>query len=246
MNEKTHFGFEEVDVSQKAKRVAGVFSSVANRYDIMNDAMSGGIHRLWKDQMICTLNPRSGSHLLDVAGGTGDIAFRFLKKSPQSKVTVGDINPDMLAEGKKNAVNRNILNNISFQCMDAQALPFEDNTFDYYTIAFGVRNVTDIQQALYETYRVLKPGGRFLCLEFSHINHDLLAKVYHTYSFKVIPKLGKILANDADSYRYLVESIRQFPTQHSFADMITKAGFSNVTFRNMTFSVVALHSGWKL
>lgn len=246
MAKKTHFGFEEVDEREKAPRVAGVFASVAPNYDIMNDAMSMGIHRLWKNEMIARLRPKPNTHLLDVAGGTGDIAFRFLKKQPTAQVTLCDINPAMLIEGKKNAIDKNILHNLEWACGDAEKLPFDDNQFDYYTIAFGIRNVTHIDCALAEAHRVLKPGGRFMCLEFSHVENPALAKLYDAYSFAVIPKMGKAISGDEDSYRYLVESIRKFPPQKEFASMIEAAGFANVTYSNMTFGVVALHSGWKL
>lgn len=246
MEEKTHFGFKDVKKNEKAGLVADVFSSVASNYDLMNDAMSGGLHRIWKDKMIAKLNPQANTHLLDVAGGTGDIAFRFLKKQPQSKVTISDINQSMLDEGKKNAIDKNILTNISWSCADAQKLPFEDNSFDYFTIAFGIRNVTEIEKALKEAFRVLKFGGRFLCLEFSKVQNPAIAKFYDAYSFKAIPKLGKLLANDEASYQYLVQSIRKFPSQEDFADMIRTAGFSRVDYQNMTFGVVALHSGWKI
>jgi ubiquinone/menaquinone biosynthesis methyltransferase len=245
MGEKTFFGYKEVDTSEKAGMVKGVFTSVASRYDIMNDAMSMGVHRLWKDRLIAKMNPKPNTRLLDVAGGTGDIAFRFLNKQPSSSVVVCDINEAMLRCGQDNAVDRGILNGIEFVAGDAQQLAFPDNHFDYYTIAFGIRNVTHIDQALKEAYRVLKPGGRFLCLEFSKVNHKLLAHLYDNYSFHVIPKMGKLLAGDADSYQYLVESIRQFPPQQKFADMIKAAGFERVTYENLTFGVVAIHSGYK-
>lgn len=246
MTEKTHFGFKQVEKSEKAGMVAEVFSSVASKYDIMNDAMSGGLHRIWKDKMISNLNPRNNTHLLDVAGGTGDIAFRFLKKYPNSQVTISDINQAMLDQGKANAIDKNIIKNISWSCDDAQNLPFEDNSFDYYTIAFGIRNVTKIEKALSEAHRVLKYGGKFLCLEFSKVNNPQLEKIYDLYSFNVIPRLGKLLANDKESYQYLVESIRKFPKQDDFANMIENAGFSKVVYDNMTFGVVSLHSGFKI
>lgn len=244
--DKTFFGFKEVEKSDKAKLVGEVFSSVASKYDVMNDAMSLGIHRLWKDRMIAELNPREGSKLLDVAGGTGDIAFRFLKKAEDSSVTICDINPDMLGEGKKRAIDKNILNGIEWVCGDAEKLPMEDSSFDYYTIAFGIRNVTNIENALAEAYRVLRPGGRFLCLEFSHVDNPILGKIYDVFSFKLIPQIGKVVAKDEDSYRYLVESIRKFPTQEAFAVMIKRAGFENVEYTDLSGGIVALHSGWKV
>lgn len=246
MTNKTFFGFKEVETADKARLVGKVFTNVSSKYDIMNDAMSLGIHRLWKDRMIAALNPRAGSKLLDVAGGTGDIAFRFLENAKNANVTVCDINADMLAEGKKRSIDKNILKNIEWICGDAEKLPMFSANFDYYTIAFGIRNVTKIQEALNEAYRVLKPGGRFMCLEFSHVDNQLLGKIYDIFSFNLIPKLGKIIANDEDSYRYLVESIRKFPTQEKFAKMVKNAGFENVKYTDLSGGIVALHSGWKI
>ena len=246
MTNKTFFGFKEVNESDKAGLVGEVFSNVADKYDIMNDAMSLGIHRLWKDRMIAELNPKDGSKLLDVAGGTGDIAFRFLEATTNATVTICDINPEMLNEGKKRSIDKNILKNIEWICGDAETLPMPDANFDYYTIAFGIRNVTNIQNALNDAYRVLRPGGRFMCLEFSHVDNSLLSKIYDVFSFQLIPKIGKLVAKDEDSYRYLVESIRKFPKQEKFADMIKKAGFENVKYTDLSGGVVALHSGWKV
>lgn len=243
---KTHFGFKEVEIDQKAPLVKGVFDNVASKYDIMNDVMSLGVHRLWKDKFISMLNPQRNKKLLDVAGGTGDIAFRFLKATEEGQVTVADINHNMLQEGYKNAINKNILNNIEWLCADAQNMPILDNTYDYYTIAFGIRNVTDINKALLEAYRVLKPGGRFLCLEFSRVENPLLEKIYDFYSFNVIPKMGKIIASDRDSYQYLVESIRKFPKQEEFLQIIENAGFVKVKYINLSGGAVAIHSGWKI
>lgn len=246
MTNKTHFGYKEVEILDKARLVGGVFSSVASKYDVMNDAMSLGIHRLWKDRMINELNPRVGSKLLDVAGGTGDIAFRFLNKTQDGSVTICDINPDMLSEGKKRTIDKNILHDIEWVCGDAEKLPMPSSIFDYYTIAFGIRNVTNIANAIAEAYRVLKPGGRFLCLEFSHVDNPILSKVYDVFSFKIIPQIGKVVAGDEASYRYLVESIRKFPKQEEFAGMIRQAGFENVKYIDLSGGVVALHSGWKV
>jgi demethylmenaquinone methyltransferase/2-methoxy-6-polyprenyl-1,4-benzoquinol methylase len=249
---KTHesstvsFGFEEVSPQEKTARVRGVFSRVASRYDLMNDLMSGMLHRVWKNLFITKLNPKPNTHLLDVAGGTGDITFRFLEKCPTGQVTTFDLNQDMLDEGRNRAIDRNYLNNIEWICGNAQDLPFPDNHFDYYTIAFGIRNVTFIDQALKEAYRVLKPGGRFMCLEFSHVTLPLLAKIYDAYSFSVIPTLGKLVANDRESYQYLVESIRRFPKQEEFLAMMTEAGFVQASYENLTQGVVAVHSGWKV
>lgn len=243
--EKTHFGFETIDASTKAQRVGEVFSSVARRYDLMNDVMSVGIHHAWKNRMLDILAPVPGKLLLDVAGGTGDIAFRYKKKTG-SKVTVCDLNQAMLTEGKHRSVDLNLWQGIEWVCGNAETLPFPDQSFDYYTIAFGIRNVTHIDKALGEAYRVLKPGGKFVCLEFSKVTHPALAKIYDLYSFKIIPHLGKVLAGDSASYQYLVESIRQFPTQESFADMIKQAGFSQVRYENLTGGIVAVHSGWRV
>lgn len=246
MSQQTHFGFKQVPEEEKASMVAQVFHNVASRYDIMNDLMSGGLHRIWKNNFITQLNPAPNTHLLDVAGGTGDIAFRFLKSVPTSNVTILDINPSMLTIGKQNAINRNILKGIDWVCADAQSIPFPDNHFDYYTIAFGIRNVTDIPAALAEAKRVLKPGGRFLCLEFSKVNNPLLKSGYDFYSFNVIPKIGEYVTQDKESYQYLVESIRMFPNQHDFKKLIEEAGFTSVTYRNLSGGIVAIHSGWKV
>ncbi len=246
MSEKTFFGYKEVDSAKKASMVKGVFSNVAPKYDIMNDVMSLGIHRIWKDTFIKKLNPKAGSKLLDVAGGTGDIAFRFLQKAKGGHVTVCDINPQMLEEGYKNAIDNNVLEGIEWTCGDAEKLPFPDNSYDYYTIAFGIRNVTHIDAALAEAYRVLKPGGHFMCLEFSHVTNPVLAKLYEFYSFKVIPQMGQLVAGDRDSYQYLVESIRKFPTQEKFLKMIKDAGFTQASYTNLSGGSVAIHSGWKV
>ena len=245
-NKTTHFGFEEVPETEKAGRVHGVFSNVATKYDIMNDVMSGGVHRLWKDAMMDWLAPRSGQRLLDMAGGTGDIAFRFLRRAPNSEAVVCDINAPMLDEGRKRAEASEWANHLDWVVGDAMALPFEDASFDVYTISLGIRNVTRIDEALSEAYRVLRPGGRLMVLEFTQLPNPMLQRAYDLYSFNVIPKMGKVIVGDSDSYQYLVESIRQFPDQERFADMIKTAGFETVKYRNLTFGVVALHSGWKL
>jgi ubiquinone/menaquinone biosynthesis methyltransferase len=244
MTRRTHFGFKTVAEDEKASLVRGVFDSVASRYDIMNDLMSAGLHRFWKHEMVASLAPRNGWSVLDVAGGTGDIAFR-IKKRANCHVTVCDINAQMLEEGRNRAINQNVLSGIEFVCGNAESLPFEDNSRDAYTIAFGIRNVTHIDKALSEAYRVLKPGGRFLCLEFSHLPNETLQKMYDRYSFTVIPKLGELVAGSAAPYQYLVESIRQFPNQEDFAQMIRDAGFGHVQYHNFTQGVVALHSGRK-
>ncbi len=245
MSDTTHFGFRKVATEEKQTLVRGVFDNVASRYDIMNDLMSAGLHRVWKNDMVAWLAPRDGMKILDVAGGTGDIAFRMVKRAA-CEVTVCDINQSMVSEGRDRAIDHNNTQGLSWMCGNAQSLPFADNTWDAYTIAFGIRNVTHIDMALAEAYRVLKPGGRFMCLEFSHLPSDFMQKCYDAYSFNVIPRIGKWVTNDADSYQYLVESIRQFPKQEAFADMIRAAGFGNVQYRNLTQGVVAIHSGRKL
>ena len=242
----THFGFQTVPEAEKAGMVHGVFTRVANRYDIMNDLMSGGVHRLWKDAMMDWLAPRPGQRLLDVAGGTGDVAFRFLKRAPGSSAVVLDMTESMLVEGRKRAEADRMADRLDWVVGDAMALPLPSNSFDVYTISFGIRNVTRIADALKEAYRVLRPGGRLMVLEFSQIPNDLMQWAYDRYSFNVIPVMGQIVANDRDSYQYLVESIRKFPDQESFATMIRQAGFAQVKYRNLTMGIAALHSGWKI
>ena len=242
----THFGNRTVAEAEKAGLVHGVFSSVASKYDVMNDAMSMGIHRLWKDAMMDWLAPREGQLLLDVAGGTGDIAFRFLKRAPSAQAVVLDMTEDMLVAGRTRAEADKLSSSLDWVVGDAMALPFPDNSFDVYTISFGIRNVTRIADALSEAYRVLRPGGRLMVLEFSQLPNPGMQKLYDLYSFNVIPKMGKLIAGDADSYQYLVESIRKFPDQETFASMIRAAGFEVVKYRNLTMGVAALHSGWKL
>jgi demethylmenaquinone methyltransferase/2-methoxy-6-polyprenyl-1,4-benzoquinol methylase len=249
---QTHFGFKQVDENQKSSLVKGVFSSVASKYDVMNDFMSAGMHRLWKDKMVKEIKffPNQHYQTIDVAGGTGDIAFRILKKSRENnanvKIEVADINAEMLAVGKDRAVDKNLFAQLNFNCCDGEKLPYEENQFDYYTIAFGIRNFTNVQNGLNEAFRVLKPGGKFICLEFSQVNNLPLAKLYDLYSFNLIPKIGKIVAKDEASYQYLVESIRKFPNQENFKKMIEKAGFKNVGYTSLNFGVVAIHIGWKL
>jgi demethylmenaquinone methyltransferase / 2-methoxy-6-polyprenyl-1,4-benzoquinol methylase len=242
----THFGFRDVAEDDKAGLVHGVFTRVASKYDVMNDLMSGGVHRLWKNAMMDWLSPRPGQRLLDVAGGTGDVAFRFLERAAGSTATVLDMTEQMLVEGRKRADAEKLVDRLDWIVGDAMALPFADNSFDVYTISFGIRNVTRIDDALAEAYRVLRPGGRLMVLEFSQIPNDLMQKAYDLYSFNVIPVMGQIVTGDRDSYQYLVESIRKFPDQEAFAAMIRKAGFDQVRYRNMTMGVAALHSGWKL
>ncbi|MDG3041342.1 bifunctional demethylmenaquinone methyltransferase/2-methoxy-6-polyprenyl-1,4-benzoquinol methylase UbiE [Roseicyclus marinus] len=242
----THFGYQEVAEDQKAGLVHGVFTNVASKYDIMNDVMSVGIHRVWKDAMMDWLAPRDGQRLLDVAGGTGDVAFRFLKRAPGASATVLDMTESMLIEGQKRAEAAQMAEKLEWIVGDAMALPFPDNTFDRYTISFGIRNVTRIPQALAEAFRVLRPGGRLMVLEFSQLPNDGLQKLYDLYSFNVIPRMGQLIAGDRDSYQYLVESIRRFPDQETFAAMIRSAGFEQVSYRNLSMGIAALHSGWKI
>ncbi|MBZ8117522.1 bifunctional demethylmenaquinone methyltransferase/2-methoxy-6-polyprenyl-1,4-benzoquinol methylase UbiE [Roseovarius sp. LXJ103] len=247
MNDKTtHFGFETIPEADKAGMVRGVFGSVASKYDVMNDAMSFGIHRLWKDAMMDWLAPRTGQKLLDVAGGTGDISFRFLKRAGAGHATVLDLTEPMLIEGRKRAEAGSMAESLDWVVGDAMALPFADNTFDVYTISFGIRNVTRPQEALNEAYRVLKPGGRIMVLEFSQIPNDLMQWAYDLYSFNIIPRLGQAIAGDKDSYQYLVESIRKFPDQQTFLRMVETAGFGNAKYRNLSLGIACLHSGWKL
>ena len=245
-NRETWFGERRVDPAQKTMLVRDVFSSVASRYDLMNDLMSGGIHRLWKSSMIDWLNPRPGQVFLDVGGGTGDIAFRILERVPGAPLTVCDLTPAMLEQGRDRAIDRGILGGIDWVAGNAESLPFEDMKFDAYTIGFCLRNVADWDQALREARRVLKPGGRFLCLEFSQVAIPALAKAYDLYSFKVLPWLGQQVAGDRDSYQYLVESIRKFPNQEMLAGMMAKAGFGQISYRNLSAGIAALHSGWRI
>ena len=226
--------------------VHGVFSRVASKYDLMNDLMSLGIHRIWKDAMMDWLAPQPGQRLLDVAGGTGDVAFRFLKRAPGASAVVCDMTEPMLIEGRKRAEAERLAASLDWVVGDAMALPLPHASFDVYTISFGIRNVTRIPDALAEAYRVLKPGGRLMVLEFSQIPNDLVQRAYDLYSFNVIPAMGQAVTGDRVSYQYLVESIRKFPDQESFAALIHDAGFGQVKYRNLTMGVAALHSGWKL
>ncbi|WP_295803487.1 bifunctional demethylmenaquinone methyltransferase/2-methoxy-6-polyprenyl-1,4-benzoquinol methylase UbiE [uncultured Microbulbifer sp.] len=242
----THFGYQQVPVEEKAGRVADVFHSVAARYDVMNDLMSGGIHRLWKRFTIELSAARPGQTILDIAGGTGDLTARFSRiVGPAGKVVLADINASMLKVGRDRLLDRGIAGNVETVQADAQYLPFPDNTFDCITIAFGLRNVTDKDLALRSMLRVLKPGGRLLVLEFSKPESKLLEKVYDQYSFRLLPFMGKLVANDAESYRYLAESIRMHPDQQTLKDMMGEAGFVDCEFHNMTGGIVALHKGIK-
>ncbi|GAA2836383.1 demethylmenaquinone methyltransferase/2-methoxy-6-polyprenyl-1,4-benzoquinol methylase [Aminobacter aminovorans] len=246
---ETSYGFRNVGAGDKQGLVNEVFHKVANRYDMMNDLMSGGLHRVWKDAMVAWLNPprRPGWKVLDVAGGTGDIAFRIVDASHgNAHATVLDINGSMLGVGRERAEKRGLADKTDFVEANAEELPFADETFDAYTIAFGIRNVPRIDVALSEAYRVLKPGGRLLVLEFSEVEMPLLDKVYEAWSFNAIPRIGQAVTGDGEPYAYLVESIRKFPNQQNFAAMITRAGFDRVSFRNYTGGIAALHSGWKL
>ena len=249
MAESTHFGSRQVPLADKQALVDDVFHSVAHRYDLMNDLMSFGLHRAWKDALVTAVNPPKSRPfaLLDIAGGTGDVALRVIEAGGKdTRATVCDINPDMLAVGRERAAARSHADAVTFTEANAEALPFKDRSFDAATIAFGIRNVPRIDRALAEAFRVLKIGGRFLCLEFSAVNVPGLDTLYDAYSFNVIPALGRVVAGDAESYRYLVESIRRFPKPQPFADMLRTAGFARVSYRLMTGGIVALHSGWRL
>jgi demethylmenaquinone methyltransferase/2-methoxy-6-polyprenyl-1,4-benzoquinol methylase len=247
---ETHFGFRTVDIAHKQAMVDDVFAKVAPRYDLMNDLMSGGLHRVWKDILVTAANPPRNARLfsvLDAAGGTGDVGFRIVEAGGAgTRVTVCDINEEMLGIGRERATQRRLENRVSFTAANAESLPFADRSFDACTIAFGIRNVPRIATAVAEFFRMLRPGGRFLCLEFSSVDVPGLDAVYDFYSFNVIPALGQAVAGEAEAYRYLVESIRRFPKAKAFAEMITAAGFRQVRFRLLTGGVVALHSGWRL
>ena len=248
--ENTSFGFRQVPLDDKQAMVDGVFRSVASRYDLMNDLMSGGLHRAWKDVLVHTVNPPKGGRpfaLIDLASGTGDIAFRVAAQAgPGTRVTVADINAAMLAVGRARAVERGLDDVVTFVEANAEALPFADRAFDAVTIAFGIRNVPRIEQALREAFRVTGLGGRLLCLEFSTVDVPGLDALYDLYSFNVIPALGRAVTGDGEAYRYLVESIRRFPRPEALAEMMRAAGFGRVTFQRMAGGIVALHSGWRL
>ena len=248
MSEKdtTHFGYKEVDKEAKAGMVADVFHSVASRYDLMNDLMSGGVHRIWKRFTIELSGVRKGNAVLDIAGGTGDLAAKFSRiVGPDGRVVLADINDSMLMVGRDKLLDTGHYGNIEFVQADAQFLPFPDESFDCITIAFGLRNVTEKETALRSRLRVLKPGGRLLVLEFSKPDNDLLSKAYDTYSFRILPLMGRLVANDSESYQYLAESIRMHPDQETLKEMMEDAGFSRVEFHNMTGGIVALHKGIK-
>lgn len=246
---KNSFGFEKVSPTEKVAKVFEVFKEVAPKYDMMNDLMSFGIHRIWKEKLVDLLRPRPGMSLLDVAGGTGDVGLRFLDRSktfdPSVSVTISDQNQAMLDQGRDKAFDRGITKNLHWICADATALPFPDDSFDAVTISFGLRNVMDLAQALKEMHRVLRPGGQFFCLEFSKAKDPLLAKVYHAYSFSVIPKIGKLVTQNEEAYQYLVESIERFPSQEELATLMRYCGFNQVAYQNLTGGIVAIHSAQK-
>ena len=254
-SEKVDFGFKKVNREEKSNLVKEIFSGVAKKYDLMNDLMSAGVHRIWKNKMMeeisWGLTPKGSDPLkvIDLAGGTGDIAFRMAKKARENGVEyaidVVDINQEMLDVGKERAIDLNLFSDLKFTCADGEKLPFEDNSFDYFTISFGIRNFTDISAGLAEAYRVLKPGGKFICLEFSKVNDYFLQKIYDTYSFKIIPKIGEVVLKDRASYQYLVESIRKFPSQDNFKKMIETVGFKNASYKNLSFGAAAIHVGHK-
>ncbi|HEX6741830.1 MAG TPA: class I SAM-dependent methyltransferase [Sphingomicrobium sp.] len=243
MTERVNFGDQLVSPEEKTRRVGEVFSSVARRYDMMNDLMSGGLHRLWKDRFVNRVKPRPGEHILDMAGGTGDVAFRMARRG--AAVTVADINADMLAVGRERAEARELAG-LSWQVENAETLSFGDSSFDAYTIVFGIRNVTDIPAALREAHRVLKRGGRFYCMEFSSSDWPGFSEAYEAWASNVIPLIGKAVANDEDSYRYLVESIRRFPKPPAFRAMVAGAGFVRAAAEPMLGGLVTIHSGWKI
>jgi demethylmenaquinone methyltransferase/2-methoxy-6-polyprenyl-1,4-benzoquinol methylase len=243
MTDQVNFGDELVSPEEKTRRVGAVFSSVARRYDMMNDLMSGGMHRLWKDRFVNRVKPRAGESILDMAGGTGDVAFRMARRG--ATITVSDINADMLAVGKQRAEARTI-DGLTWKVENAEKLTFADSAFDAYTIVFGIRNVTDIPAALREAHRVLKRGGRFFCMEFSSSDWPGFAKIYESYASRVIPRVGKVVADDEESYRYLVESIRRFPRPEAFKRMVAEAGFVRAAAEPMLGGLVTIHSGWKI
>ena len=242
----THFGFKDVPVNEKASLVKGVFDSVAGKYDIMNDLMSMGIHRIWKRIAIQLSHVRAGEQVLDLAGGTGDMTALFQKRvGPTGRVVLSDINAAMLQRGRDRLIDDGIAGNVQYAQIDAEKLPFPDNSFDCVSIAFGLRNVTHKEDALKSIHRVLKPGGRIIILEFSEVQGDLLKKGYDVYSFKILPFLGKLIANDSESYRYLAESIRMFPDQTALEGLLREAGFDGVRHHNLSGGIVALHRGWR-
>lgn len=259
-SKQTDFGFKRINRDEKEHLVKGIFSNVAKKYDLMNDLMSAGVHRIWKNKMVDEINLSQINSLpnhnykdsikfIDVAGGTGDIAFRITKKAREKNlahtIEVVDINQEMLNCGKDRAVDLNLFSHLNFICANGENLPFSDNNFDFFTIAFGIRNFTNIDQGLREAYRVLKPNGKFICLEFSQVNNYFLQKFYDCYSFNIIPHIGEIILKDRESYQYLVESIRKFPNQEKFQKMLEEAGFKNTSYQNLSFGTAAIHIGYK-
>ncbi|ASX27653.1 bifunctional demethylmenaquinone methyltransferase/2-methoxy-6-polyprenyl-1,4-benzoquinol methylase [Rickettsia sp. MEAM1 (Bemisia tabaci)] len=246
---QTNFGFKKIDIADKQPLVNNIFSNVADKYDLMNDLMSFGMHRLWKDEFIRQI-PNLNSNILDVASGSGDIALKLAKKAKDRgsniSLTLSDINEEMLRQAKKKSIDLNLFQNLKFTVASAEELPFPDNSFDYYTIAFGIRNVPDINKALKEAYRVLKPMGKFVCLEFSKVKESLLQDFYKFYSFNVIPKIGQIITGNKEAYDYLVESIDLFPSQDEFRIMIKEAGFEEINYKNLSGGIVVIHSAYKL
>lgn len=243
----THFGFETVTSAEKTTRVHDVFERIASRYDLMNNAMSLGWHHIWKNTFVDMLSPTAGNIYLDVAGGTGDIAFRILKRTHEPhNLIISDINPDMLKVGQQRAIDKGFTAPLKWVCADAENLTLPDSAVDFYTISFGLRNVTNPENAIRDAYRVLKPGGRFMCLEFSQVDNAILKKIYDAYSFHLIPKIGEWLADDKAAYQYLVESIRQFMDAEKFVDVLQKTGFSNASCHKLNGGIVAIHSGWKI
>ncbi|MCC8376957.1 MAG: bifunctional demethylmenaquinone methyltransferase/2-methoxy-6-polyprenyl-1,4-benzoquinol methylase UbiE [Rickettsia endosymbiont of Graphium doson] len=246
---QTNFGFKKIEANEKQSLVNSVFSNVADKYDLMNDLMSFGMHRLWKDEFIRQI-PNLNSNILDVASGSGDIALKLAKKAKDRgsniSLTLSDINEEMLRQAKKKSIDLNLFQNLKFTVASAEELPFPDNSFDYYTIAFGIRNVPDINKALKEAYRVLKPMGKFVCLEFSKVKESLLQDFYKFYSFNVIPKIGQIITGNKEAYDYLVESIDLFPSQDEFRIMIKEAGFEEINYKNLSGGIVVIHSAYKL
>lgn len=246
---QTNFGFKKIEFSKKQSLVNNIFSNVAENYDLMNDLMSFGMHRLWKEEFIRQI-PNLNSNILDVASGSGDIALKIAKKAKERSnivsLTLSDINEEMLKQARKKSIDLNLFQNLKFTVASAEDLPFPDNSFDYYTIAFGIRNVPDINKALAEAYRVLKPMGKFVCLEFSKVKESLLQDFYKFYSFNIIPKIGQVITNNKEAYEYLVESIELFPSQDEFRIMIKEAGFEEVNYKNLSGGIVAIHSAYKL
>ncbi len=244
--ESEWFGYEQVSPDEKTNKVLDVFKSVADSYDVMNDAMSLGVHRLWKRHFVARVRPRPEEKILDVAGGTGDISFLMYQKSRRAAdITISDINPEMLRVGRDRAIDKGMANSFSWVEANAEKLPFDDNSFDAYTISFGLRNVTHIDVALKEALRVLKPGGRFYCLEFSKVENPILSKLYDFYSFKALPKMGEIIAKDRESYQYLAESIRQHPSQEELKDRLEKAGFKTAGYSNLSGGIASIHWAYK-